>query len=182
MPWIAGSALSRSTTARSSACVVVAGMRIVSPFIPASVHAFSFDATYTELAGSSPTSTTVNPGMIPCFASAAAATATSARTLFATAAPSMISAGNVHRSLFADGDHFDLTGILQLGFNAARDFLRERLHARIVYIVGIHDHANLAARLNREHAIDSLVARSNLFEPFEALDIRLERLAAGTWP
>src|ERR1035437_3928226 len=177
MPWMAASAFRRSTTASNSACEVEAGSRIVSPCIPASRQAFSFDATYTMLPGSAPTRTAVSPGTIPCFASAAAAIATSARTFVATAAPSMISAGNVYRSLFADCYDLDLTGVLQLRLHPPRDLLRQRLHARVVHVVGIHDHADLAAGLDREHAIDSLVARRDLLESLEPLHVRLEGLA-----
>ena len=45
MPWILGSAFSRSTIASSSPSEIVAGWRIVSEYIPASSVAFPFDRT-----------------------------------------------------------------------------------------------------------------------------------------
>src|SRR6185437_6384341 len=178
MPCTAGSALSASTCASSSACDVVAGRRMVALRMPASSVAFPLLRTYTALAGSSPTSTTVRPGTMPRCANCRTSRATSPRISRAIATPSINSAGKVHRPLLADHHHFDLPRILELALDAARDLFTERRHAHVVHVIGIHDHANLAARLNGEHLVDARVAGRDALQALETLHVRLERLAA----
>src|SRR4051812_45748537 len=114
---------------------------MVSPAIPASRDAFSLAPTYTALAGSSPTSTTLSPGVTPRAFSAATSAATSARIFFASSVPliscalAITSAGKVHRPCLADQHHLDLSGILQLGLDAPRDLLRQRRHASVVHVI-----------------------------------------------
>src|SRR5512133_114824 len=160
---------------------------MVLPFMPASMHAFSLARTYTALAGSSPTSTTVRPGVTPRAISAAASRATSARTCLAMATPSMslaastpssTLAGNVYGPLFTDGDNLDLPRILQLGFPPTRDLVGERLHPQVIHVVRVHDHADLAPRLDGEHAVHATVTRGDLLQPLEPLHVRLKCLAA----
>src|SRR5579864_5081887 len=177
MPCTDGSALSASTCARRSACDVSSGNRMVTLRMPASSVALPLLRTYTALAGSSPTSTTVRPGTTPRWASRWASHATSSRIRRAIATPSISSAGKVHRPLLADHDHLDLAGILQLTLDATRDFLAQRRHANVVHVVGIHDHANLAPRLDREDLVHSGVARGDPFQTLEPLHVGLERFA-----
>src|SRR5512146_454297 len=152
MPCTAGSAFSRSTIAISSSCEMVAGLRIVSPCIPSSMHVRSLDPTYTALAGSSPTSTTESPGVTPRALSAATRVSTSDLIRAARAAPSIsvpaeasvVSARKVHRPCLANEHDLDLSRILHLCFDAARDLLGHRRHPHVVHVVGQHDHAYLA--------------------------------------
>src|SRR5512143_18172 len=186
MPWTAESPLSRSTIAISSSCEIVAGLRIVSPCIPSSMHVRSLDPTYTALAGSSPTSTTESPGVTPRALSASTRAATSDLIRPASAAPSINvpaaasveSARKVHRPCLANEHDFDLHPVLQLRFDASRDFFRHRRHPHVVHVVRQYDHAHLSACLDGEHLFHSLVARRDLLEAFQPLDVRLERLAA----
>src|SRR5215213_3454894 len=198
IPSTVSSALSCSTSARSSACDVVDGSRIVSPAIPASRDAFSLPPTYTALAGSSPTSTTVRPGVTPFRFSSATSAATSARTFCASATPSINRAppsampdvtsvpatalsGKIHRPCLSNQHDFDLPWILELGLDAPRDLLGERRHAHVVHVIRDDHHPDLAAGLDGEHAFHSLVARGDALEPLEPLHVRLERLAARAW-
>src|SRR5438067_7971902 len=135
------------------------------------------------LAGSSPTSTTVRPGVTPHFFSSATSRATRSRTPRATAAPSMrrasvsMSACKVHRPRLANHHDLDLSRILQLGLDTPRDLLAQGGHAHVVHLLRRHDDAHLAPRLNREHAVHAAVARRDALEPLEPLHVRLERLA-----
>src|SRR5918993_1283791 len=108
---------------------------------------------------------------MPRSRSNAASRATSARSSRATAAPSMSaaptetasleSASKVHGPRFADHDHLDLSGVLELRLDAPRDLFGERRHANVIHILGRHDHTNLAPGLNREHLFNAAVARSD---------------------
>src|SRR5829696_7805486 len=197
MPCTVSSAFNCSTSASSSACDVVAGSRIVAPAIPASRDAFSLPPTYTALAGSSPTSTTVSPGVTPFRLSSATSAATWARTFCASATPSISRAppslapdaagapatalsGKIHRPRLPDQHDLDLPGILELGLDAPSDLLRERRHADVVDVVRYDDDPDLSTSLNGEDALHALVARRDALEPFEALHVRLECLSART--
>src|SRR5579872_5321323 len=115
---------------------------------------------------------------MPRWASRWTSHATSSRIRRAIATPSISSAGKVHRPLLADHDHFDLPRILQLALDAARDLLAQRRHANVVHVVGIHDHANLAPRLNCENLVHAGVARGDPFQALEPLHIGLERFTS----
>src|SRR5262245_14218222 len=186
MPWTRSSALSRSTISRSSSWLIVAGRRIVSPCIPSSLQVRSFAPTYTALAGSSPTSTTDNPGVMPRAFNTATFAATSTFTCSASLVPWMIfssivaSASKVHRPGFPNEHNLDLPWILQLGLDPACDLLRHRRHAHVVDVIGDNDDANFAPCLNGKHLVHAFVAGRNLLEALETFDVRLERFAAGT--
>src|SRR5918999_2968709 len=170
-----------SISLSSSSCVVEESRRMVTECIPASSHALPFIRTYTWLAGSSPTRITARPGRSPRARSRWTLCATSARIDAAIAVPSMTSAGKIHRTRFADHDHLDLPGILQLGLDASRDLLRERRHAHIVHLVWPHDHTDFPPSLDREHLLHPAVAPGDLLDPLEPLHVRLERLAPSSW-
>src|SRR5689334_21394176 len=190
MPCTAGSAFSRSTISINSVCVIEAGRRMVSPFIPSSMHVRSLAPTYTALAASSPTRATVSPGVMPRALSAETRDATSTFTLSASAVPSMMllfSAdaavplpSKVYRPRFANEYHFDLPRILQFRFDAPCNFFGHRGHAHVIDVVGKNDDAHLASGLDREDLFHALVARRDLLEAFESLHVRLERLAPRT--
>src|SRR4051812_28854378 len=120
-----GSELSSSTRRSSSASDVSAASRTFTLSMPASSAAFAFELVYTTLAGSSPTSTTANPGLTPFVDSFFARAAASSRSFFAMARPSISSAGKVHGSRLPDQHGFDLSRILELGLDATRDLLGE---------------------------------------------------------
>src|ERR1700735_5325973 len=146
--------------------------------IPASSDALPFARTYTALAGSSPTRTTANPGRTPRAMRAAAVSATPARTARAIVAPSIRSAGKIHRPRLPDQHDLDLTRVLQLGFDTARNLVRQRRHAGVVDGVRRHHAPDLAPRLNGEHLLHATVARRDPLQALEPLHIGLERLAA----
>src|SRR5688500_3074227 len=179
---MSGSSFSVVTLATSSSSETEAGRSMVAPCIPASSQAFAFALTYTELAGSSPTRTTANPGRTPLEISLAVSRATSSRIARATAFPSMISAGKGHRACFADQHNLDLAWILKLSLDAPRNLFAQCCHARIIHIVRRHDDAHLTTRLNREDFLHPAIARSDLLQSLETLHVRLERLAPRARP
>src|ERR1700733_8916147 len=150
--------------------------------IPASSDALPFARTYTALAGSSPTRTTAKPGRTPRAMREAAVSATPERTARAIVAPSIRSAGKIHRPRFPDQHHLDLTRVLQLGFDAARNLVRQRSHSGVVDGVRRHHDPDLPARLNGEHLLHATVARRDPFQALESLHIGLERLATRAGP
>src|SRR5215210_8410928 len=95
--------------------------------------------------------------------------AVSARTLLAIARPSMISAGKVHCSRLPDQHDLDLSRILELGLDAARDLFAERRHSRIVDLFRCDDDADFSACLDRKNLLDAAIARRNLLESLEPL-------------
>src|SRR5512147_1889296 len=86
-----------------------------------------------------------------------------------------VSARKIHRPRLSDDHYFDLSRILELGFDASRDLLRERGHPNVVNVVRRHQHTNLTTGLDREHLVHTTIARRDPLEPFQALHIRLER-------
>src|SRR5688572_31113392 len=165
-----------------SSCLVSAGRRMVELCIPASSLAAPFDRTYVALAGSSPTGMTASPGVVPRDFSAAASRATRSRTLRAIATPSISSAGKVHRARLANQHDLYLPRVLKLGLDAPGDLIGQGRHSDIVDVFGCHHDANLAPSLNGKDLVDTLVARRNPFQTFEALHVRLERFAPGARP
>ena len=84
----AGSALSWSTTASTSAWVAVAGSSTPMLRMPTSAQSRCLPRTYAWLAGSSPTSTVPRPGSIPRSRSASMRALSSPRMVAAVALPS----------------------------------------------------------------------------------------------
>src|ERR687889_1680713 len=85
----------------------------------------------------------------------------------------------VDRARLADHRDLDLARVLELLLDLARDVTRQGDRAVVVDAVGRDDHANLAARLHRVDLVDAGVAGGDVLEVAEALDVLLERLAAG---
>src|SRR5436190_2774602 len=154
--------------------------------MPASAHAFPFDATYTALAGSSPTSTTVSPGVTPRAFSTFTSSATRSRTRRAISRPSIttavVSARKIHRPRLADRHDLDLAGVLQLGLDAPRDLFGERAHAHVVDVVRRDDDAHLAACLDGKDLLHALIAGRDLLQPLETFHVRLECFAPRARP
>src|SRR5690242_5655813 len=193
MPCTASLAFSRSTISMSSDWVVVAGSRIVSPAMPSSREVASLLRTYTALAGSSPTSTTLKPGVIPCALRRSTSARTSLCTRSAIAVPSMMfprtgdsvfsatSSRKVDCPRLANEHHLDLSRVLKLRLDSARDLFGHGRHADVVHVIGHDDDAHFASRLNRVDLFDSLVAGRDALEPFESLHICLECFASRAW-
>src|SRR6185312_12739063 len=78
-----------------------------------------------------------------------------------------------------DGD-LDLPGVLELLLDLASDLVREQHGAVVVERARNHHHADLAAGLHGVDLVDAVVAGGDLLEVAQALDVLLERLAAGT--
>src|SRR5205814_2431583 len=81
--------------------------------------------TYVAEAGLSPTRTAARPGVTPRAASARSSPSSSPRIARPTAVPSMSLAGKVHRAGLADDDDLDLSRVLQLALDLARDQVGE---------------------------------------------------------
>src|SRR5262249_7235926 len=92
------------------------------------------------------------------------------------------SARKIHRPGLANQHDLDLTGVLQLGLDAARDLLRHRRHTKVIDIVRHHDHAHLTPGLDRVDLVDALVTRCDALESLESLHVRLEGFASRTRP
>src|SRR3954464_11665055 len=88
----------------------------------------------------------------------------------------------VRRSRLPDHGHLDLARVLELLLDLARDLVREQDGAVVVEGAGHHHHADLAAGLHRVDLVDAVVARRDLLEIAQALDVLLERLAASARP
>ena len=85
----------------------------------------------------------------------------------------------VGRARLPDHGDLDLAGVLELLLDLARDLVREQHGAVVVERAGDDHHADLAAGLHRVDLVDALVAGGDPLEVAQALDVLLERLAAG---
>src|SRR5512143_2003153 len=184
MPWILGSALSRSTSASRSASVMSAGRSIVSWYRPASSHAFPFMRTYVADAGCSPTSPAASPGVTPWALRAAISAASSVSIAWPMAFPSMsfALACKVHRPCLPDDDDLDLPRILQLPLDLAGDLLGQPRGLGVVHRPRGDDDAHFPPRLNRVHLLDAREFRGDLLDRRQPLDVGLEGLAARSGP
>src|SRR5215203_2546835 len=90
----------------------------------------------------------------------------------------MASSSVVGRPRLPDDRHLDLTGVLELLLDLARDLVAEQ-YCAVVVERARHDHdADLAAGLHRVDLVDAVVAGGDLLEVAQALDVLLERLPA----
>src|SRR5712691_2817113 len=100
-------------------------------------------------------------------------------------APSSSAAGlacNAHRPRLPNHDDPDLSGVLQLALDFARDLVGEPRRRGIVHrLRGYHD-AHFAPRLDRENLFDAFELRGQRLELRESFDVRLERLAPRAGP
>src|SRR5947207_6338995 len=80
---------------------------------------------------------------------------------------------HVDRPALADHGHLDLPGILELILDLPRDLVGEENGGVVVDVAGPDDHADLAAGLKRVHLLDAGLARRQLFEGRETLDVVL---------
>src|SRR5215218_11144183 len=78
-----------------------------------------------------------------------------------------------------DDGHLDLAGVLELLLDLAGDLVGEQDGAVVVERAGLDHHADLAAGLHRVDLVDAVVAGGDVLEVAQALDVLLERLAAG---
>src|SRR5690349_2726133 len=85
----------------------------------------------------------------------------------------------VGRARLPDDGDLDLARVLELLLDLARDLVREQ-HGAVVVERARHDHhADLAPGLHRVDLVDALVAGGDALEVAQALDVLLQRLAAG---
>ena len=154
IPWIAGSAFSRSMVARSSSCVVVGGQPDRPPMHARLLARLPLAPHVDRARGIVADEHHGEPGRDPRRASRATSCADLLRGWrgpWRRRRECVRSAGKVHRPGFPDHDDLDLAGILQLGLDPARDLLGELDVMRASSTcVGRHDHADLAAGLDRE--------------------------------
>ena len=73
-------------------------------------------------------------------------------------------------------------GVLELLLDVAGDLVGQQGGRVVVDLLGVHDHADLAARVHGVDLVHAHVAARDLLELVEALHVLLERLAAGTRP
>src|SRR4249920_539882 len=95
----------------------------------------------------------------------------------ATFAP--VSFGVLDRTRLAHDRDLDLPGVLQLLLDLFGDVPRHHLGGEVVDVLGLDHHADLATGLHRVDLLDARVARADLLEALEALDVGLQALAAG---
>src|SRR5215208_7513310 len=81
-----------------------------------------------------------------------------------------------------DDRDLDLAGVLELLLDLAGDLVGEQDGAIVVERARQHHHADLAAGLHGVDLVDAVVAGGDVLEVAEALDVLLQRLAAGTGP
>src|SRR5215203_6978210 len=84
----------------------------------------------------------------------------------------------VSRARLPDHGDLDLAGVLELLLDLAGDLVRQQDGAVVVEIARQHHHADLAAGLHRVDLVDAVVARGDLLQVAQALDVLLERLPA----
>src|SRR3989441_6389851 len=130
------------------------------------------------LRGSSPPSTAepwryapTSSGPITCCTAWATASADSRALL-----------GVLHRARLADDRHLDLPRVLHRLLDLLRDVAREPRGLQVVELVGLHDDADLAPRLDRERLLDAFEAVRDALQLLEPLDVVRDDLApcAGT--
>src|SRR4051794_22466478 len=85
----------------------------------------------------------------------------------------------VNSTRLANHRYLDLPGVFELLLDVPRDLVRDQRSALVVDLLGLHDHADLAPGLHRVDLLDAVVAARDLLEVAQALDVLLERLAAG---
>src|SRR3954468_21198877 len=73
----------------------------------------------------------------------------------------------------------DLARVLELLLDVARDPVREQRRGVVVDLLGLHDHADLAARLHRVDLLDALMALRVPLELARPLRVLRERLPGG---
>src|SRR6267142_1269068 len=78
---------------------------------------------------------------------------------------------------FADHRDFDLSRILELVLDPARDVLREPDRFLVGDLLALDHDADFATGLQRERLRDALERVGDPFELLEALDVRLEDVA-----
>src|SRR4051794_28153458 len=84
----------------------------------------------------------------------------------------------VRGARLADDGHLDLARILELLLDLAGDLVRQEDGAVVVERARLDHHADLAAGLHGIDLVDAVVARRDLLEVAQPLDVLLERLAA----
>src|SRR3954449_11755758 len=77
-----------------------------------------------------------------------------------------------------DHRHLDLARVLELLLDLAGDLVAEQDGGVVVDRGRLDHHADLASRLHRVDLLDARVARGDLLEVAQALDVLLQRLAA----
>src|SRR3954454_14463263 len=85
----------------------------------------------------------------------------------------------VGRARLPDHGDLDLARVLELLLDLAGDLVAEQDGAVVVERAGHDHHADLAAGLHRVDLVDAVVAGGDLLEVAQALDVLLERFAAG---
>src|SRR6056297_413485 len=95
-------------------------------------------------------------------------------------APAVASAGVLDGARLAYDRHLHLARVLHVLLDATGDVAREEDGAGVVDLVGLDDDADLAAGLDGVALLDAGEARGDRLERLEALEVDLERLAAGS--
>ena len=80
-----------------------------------------------------------------------------------------------------EGD-FDLAGVLHLFLDPLGDVVGDLLGQAVVDVLGVDDHADLAAGLDGVGLLDALEGGRDAFELLEPLDVAFEALASGAGP
>src|SRR5215813_5457600 len=83
----------------------------------------------------------------------------------------------IDRAGFADHGHLDLTGVLELVLDAARDVLGEPHRFLVGDLLALDHDPDFAAGLQRERLRDALEGIRDPLELFQPFDVRLEDVA-----
>src|SRR4051794_1123698 len=82
----------------------------------------------------------------------------------------------------ADDGDLDLARVRQVVLDLLHDVAGEPRRREVVDLLGPDEDADLASRLDGERALDAREALRDPLQVLEALDVRLHRLAACSWP
>src|SRR5437773_8243236 len=87
--------------------------------------------------------------------------------------------GVLDRARLAYDRHLDLTRVLERFLDLLRDVAREPRGREVIDLLGLHDDADLATRLDRERLLDALEAVRDALELLQTLQVVRDDLAAG---
>src|SRR5215211_8652013 len=79
----------------------------------------------------------------------------------APAVKRVASGGEVDRARFADHRHLDLSRVLEVALDLAGDLVREQHGSVVVDLLRLHEHADLASRLECIDLLHALVDRKS---------------------
>src|SRR5262249_22504056 len=89
------------------------------------------------------------------------------------------SAGELGRTRLAEHGDLALAGVVHLPLDRAGDVAADLGGGRVVELLAVHDHAHLAARLDRIRLLDAGESQRQRFQLLQPPDVFLQGLAPG---